>query len=142
MFFSGLHTILHTLVIYEMFVKTDKHFENCNGNHLLGIPIEGKRESGRHREREREGTVFLYNNCIHSPQLLVRPSCIKLLLTLLIINFIELCLSFVCVCVPKCICIVLYYFCCCHHCCLIAGHRTGLRCHVPCRYIHRDACIA
>lgn len=48
----------------------------------------------------------------------------------------------VCVCVLKCICIVLYYFCCCHHCCLIVGHRTGLRCHVPCRYIHRDACIA
>lgn len=111
MFFSGLHTILHTLVIYEMFVKTDKHFENCNGNHLLGIPIEGKRETQweTQKEKKRERIVFLYNNCIHSPQLLVRPSFIKLLLTLLIINFIELCLSFVCVYVCVCLSVCVLY---------------------------------
>lgn len=60
MFLSGLNTFLHSPVIYEMFVKTDKHFEKCNRNHFLGIPIEGKRERERMGDIERERELFSY----------------------------------------------------------------------------------
>lgn len=75
MFLSGLNTFLHSPVIYEMFVKTDKHFEKCNRNHFLGIPIEGKRERERMGDIERERAVFLYNICTTIAYILSNFSC-------------------------------------------------------------------